>query len=66
MIGLGARFNSINNLPQALRESNPSGMLCCAVGFTVFNNLKDCGAFMYDIKKSKKEKKKYLFFDYLM
>jgi hypothetical protein len=58
MFGLGAGFNSINNLPQTLKEPNPSGMLCCAVGFIVFNSLKDCGAFMFGTKQSKKKRKK--------
>jgi hypothetical protein len=57
MFGLGAGFNSISNVPQILRESNPSGMLCRAVGFIVFKSFKDCGAFMFGIKQSKKNKK---------
>jgi len=59
IFGLGAGFNSINNLPQILRKSNPSGMLCCAVGFIVFNNWKDCGAFMFGTKQFKKKYVKY-------
>jgi hypothetical protein len=34
-------------------------MLCYAVGFIVFNNWKDCGAFMFGIKQSKKKYVKY-------